>query len=185
MGLTEWAETRLLLLSTLCLLFGTVLTVSVLGIAGWLVAALFLGARSGVASVLAGYLPWFVLGVVAGLPLTVVASVGIAAGLFSKATGARGSRTNRLVREAARFAERHHDGARMLGLSEYAAKVDTRTDTERARDELDRLKERYVDGDLSEAEYERRLQAVLDGHDVDPNQVLSSDEEREREFSRR
>ena len=41
-----------------------------------------------------------------------------------------------------------------------------------------------ADQTIVDAEYERRLQEILDGRDVDPNRVLSGSEEREREYSR-
>jgi uncharacterized membrane protein len=91
-----------------------------------------------------------VLGV---LELAVV--VAIAVVLVRRASfDPRGSR----LESVAEYAERHSDLARSLGVHSLVERPPDRKEADR----LDALKRRYADGELDEAEYERRLERLLD-----------------------
>jgi len=172
MGLGDWTSDHLLATVALALLFGTVAVVSVLGVAGWLLLAL-LGV--GAASTLGSLLPLFVLGVVVGAPGTLLALVGAVVGLTSRASSAvRGERTQRL----ASYLERESTLARFVGVADLVERFDDRDPEERADQRIDRLKQRYVDGELTEREFERRTRRVLDEEGVGREGALGPDIDR-------
>ncbi|WP_128477958.1 SHOCT domain-containing protein [Halorussus pelagicus] len=74
----------------------------------------------------------------------------------------------------ARTVERYSAGARDLGLSE--------TFEPTTEDRIDELKERYVDGEITELEYERRLQDLMREEDVSDERVRRERDQRDREF---
>jgi uncharacterized membrane protein len=84
-------------------------------------------------------------------------------------------RSDRLAR-LARIVERHSSDARDLGLSE---KLEPTTE-----DRIDQLKRRYVEGELTELEYEQRLQDLMSDDDVSDERIRRERERtgREREF---
>jgi hypothetical protein len=65
----------------------------------------------------------------------------------------------------------------MVGLADLVENFDTRSAQRRADDRTDRLKERYVDGEISEHEFERRLQTILDEEGVQREGVSAIDDE--------
>jgi len=105
-----------------------------------------------VASALVGMLSFFLL---VGLTITAVRSASI-------------PRNDRLARFA-RLLERYSSEARDLGLSE---RLEPTTE-----DRIDQLKQEYVEGEITELEYERRLQDLMADDSV-------SDERVRREYER-
>ncbi|WP_135828757.1 SHOCT domain-containing protein [Halorussus halobius] len=71
-------------------------------------------------------------------------------------------RNDRLA-DAARRVERHVPQIRDGDLSEHVAPT--------TEERIDDLKQRYVDGEITEAEYERELQALLRDEDADDDRV--------------
>jgi hypothetical protein len=177
MGLTDWAGDHLLATVALSLAFLTLTAVSVLGVAGWLLAAVL---GLGGAGTIGSLLPLFVVGLVVGVPLSVVGLVAAAVGLASRASSAVSGTTEvagvRLGRVAS-YVERENRYARMVGLADLVENVDTRSAERRADDRTERLKERYVDGEISEHEFERRLQTILDEEGVQREGVSAIDDE--------
>ncbi|PSP81460.1 hypothetical protein BRC81_00425 [Halobacteriales archaeon QS_1_68_20] len=117
---------------------------------------------------------------VVGLLVVGLAGLGFVAwGIYRVASGAV-SGDNRLlqneyVETAARYAERESDLARRFDLTEMV-----RPDPEeRARRELADLKERYAEGELTEEEFERRVERLLSDSRVSETEVYR-DVERER-----
>ncbi len=86
-------------------------------------------------------------------------------------------RSDRLAR-LARIVERYSSDARDLGLSE---KLEPTTE-----DRIDQLKQRYVEGELTELEYEQRLQDLMGDDDVSDERIRRererTDRRRDREF---
>lgn len=56
--------------------------------------------------------------------------------------------------------------------------------SKRTADPIDRLTERYLDGEIDEAEYERRVELHLDGPDETEDVRVESGDARVREFER-
>ncbi|MFB6151753.1 MAG: SHOCT domain-containing protein [Haloarculaceae archaeon] len=165
MGFADWASENLLAAVALTVAFGTVLAVSVLGIAGWVLLALL---DVGAASTLGSLLPLFVVGLVVGFPVTLVAGLAAVFGLAARASSAvSGKRLGRL----ASYVERESDVARAVGLADLVEGLDGRSPEERADDRIGRLKEKYVEGKLSERAFERRMGEVLDEEGVDRDRV--------------
>ncbi|WP_254543533.1 SHOCT domain-containing protein [Halomarina pelagica] len=128
----------------------TVLLFGVLGL-GTLVALASLTAP--LDALVGAVLPWAVaalllgalaLGLIAALAWTFVRRLSL-------------PKSQRAADLAARI-ERHNEWARSVGLSAVVAPPRPTTD-----DRIDDLKRRYVDGDLSEAEFERRVGSLVDG----------------------
>lgn len=92
--------------------------------------------------------------------VAVVSAVGVGVGLYRRVTNLNLGlpRSERLGVLASRL-ERRSSLARSLGVSEHV----TPTREQRVQREVDALKERYVQGDLSEREFERRLETVTGG----------------------
>jgi len=177
MGLTEWASDHLLATVALSFAFLTLTAVSILGVAGWLLAVVL---GLGGAGTIGSLVPLFVVGLVVGVPLSVVGLVAAAVGLASRASSAVSGTTEvagiRLGRVAS-YVERENRYARMVGLADLVENFDTRSAQRRADDRTDRLKERYVDGEISEHEFERRLQTILDEEGVQREGVSAIDDE--------
>lgn len=76
----------------------------------------------------------------------------------------------------ARKVERHYPGARKVGLSE---RVEPTTD-----DRIEELKRRYVEGELTELEYERRLQDLMDEEGVSDERIRRERSRTDYEFER-
>ena len=177
MGLSDWARDHLLLTVTLSLAFGTLTVVSTLGVAAWMLwAVLGLGG----ASTLGTLLPLFLLGLVVGVPVTVVALVAAAVGVAIRASSAVSERTEVAgvrLGQVASYVERESELARLVGLSNIVENFDTRSAERRADDRIERLKDRYVDGDVSEFEFERRMRQILDEEGVDRDRTSALDDE--------
>ncbi|WP_459192578.1 SHOCT domain-containing protein [Halosimplex sp. J119] len=177
MGLTDWARNHLLATVALSLVFGTLAVVSVLGVAMWVLwAALGIGG----ASTLATLLPLFLVGVVVGVPGAAVSLVAAAAGLATRASAAVSERTRfASVRlgQVASYVERESELARLVGLAEFVERFDSRSPDRRAEDRIQRLKDRYVDGDVSEFEFEQRMQRIMDEEGVHRDSVSAIDDE--------
>jgi uncharacterized membrane protein len=181
MGVLQWASERLLASVLLFVLFGSVLTVSLLGITGWIALVVLTGSGGALGSLL-----WlFVVATVVALPLTLVAGVLVAAGIAARASSAvSGDR----AKQVASYLERESDAARAVGLASVVEKFDSRTPDERADDRIDRLKQRYVEGSLTDTEFERKIREVVDQENVDrsessviDDQLREGRRERERE----
>jgi len=177
MGLTDWAGDHLLATVGITLAFLTLTVVSALGIAGWLFAAVLgLGGAGALGSLLAP----FVVGLVVGVPVTVVGTIAAAVGLAARASSAVSGTAEvagvRLGRVAS-YVERENEYARMVGLADLVENVDTRSAEQRADDRTERLKERYVDGELSEHEFERRMQTILDEEGIERDRVSTIDDQ--------
>ncbi|WP_123538781.1 SHOCT domain-containing protein [Halosimplex salinum] len=177
MGLSEWARDHLLLVVGLSLAFGTLTVVSVLGVVGWLLLAL-LGV--GGASTLGTLLPLFLLGLVAGVPGTVVALIAAAVGLAGRASSAVSGKTEFAgvrLGQVATYVERESDLARLVGLSDLVEDFDTRSPEQRADERIERLKDRYVDGEISDYEFEQRMQRIMDEEGVHRDRTSAIDDE--------
>ncbi|MDS0473590.1 SHOCT domain-containing protein [Natrinema sp. 1APR25-10V2] len=70
------------------------------------------------------------------------------------------------VASAAERLEREYSPLRMLGLSEFLSPPEPSPE-ERADRALADLKERYVDGDITEAEFERRVDRLVANESID------------------
>ena len=161
MRLLDWASERLLTSVVLLVVCASVLAVSLAGVAGWFVLAVLTTGGTGALGTL---LPLFVVGVFLSLPLTALAGVLVAVGIAARASSAvRGDR----ARQWASYIERESSLARAVGLSSLVERFDTRSADQRADDRVDGLKRRYVEGDISESEFERRTREILDQEGVD------------------
>jgi len=118
-----------------------------------------------------------VLVAVAALATVLVGSV---VGLgYALARNASLPRSERLARLAERV-EADHSAARSLGLSELLSPPEP-TPEEREADALAALKRRYVDGELTEAEFERKVDRLVAAESVDE---ARADRERRRAIDR-
>lgn len=174
---------RLLVLVTVGLLGATASAVGAVGLLGWGVATLF--AVGPAVETLTPMLAWFVVGLALGVPLTVVGFGGVAAALVGEVRTAR----DRLRRRVGRVADDHQTELRLLGLGEWADRLDGRSPDARAEDRVERLKAAYVADEIDDREFERRVEELVREEDVDPNRVLSLRErvretERGREYER-
>lgn len=131
-----------------------------------LVAVLAVGALTALATLsapisvfLTSVVPYVAAAAILGV-LELVVVVALAWTLVKRSEfSVRGGRLESL----ANHAERHSDVARSLGLSSLVERPPER----RREDALATLKQRYADGELDEAEFERRLGRLLDNDDVD------------------
>ncbi|WP_135364102.1 SHOCT domain-containing protein [Halosimplex halophilum] len=176
MELTHWARDHVPAAAALTVAFAALSAVSLAGATGWLLlAALEVGA----ASTLGTFLPLFALGTVLGLPLTVaaavVAAVGAVARVSTAAAAKRRAASTRLGLIASRIERNPLAG--LLGIAALVDDLDTRSPERRADDRIERLKERYVDGGLSEWELEERTRIVLDEEGVHRDRVPAVDDE--------
>ncbi|WP_436928100.1 SHOCT domain-containing protein [Halosimplex amylolyticum] len=177
MGLSDWARDHLLATVALSLVFGTLTAISLFGVAAWALWALL---GLGGASTLGTLLPLFLFGLVVGVPGTAVALVAAAVGLATRASSAVSDRTEVVgvrVGQVASYVERESELARLVGLSDLVEHFDSRSPDRRADDRIQRLKDRYVSGDLSEFEFEERMQRVMDEEGVHRDRVSAIDDE--------
>ncbi|MFC7139474.1 SHOCT domain-containing protein [Halosimplex aquaticum] len=177
MGLTDWARKHLLATIALSLVFGTLTAVSLLGVAAWALWALL---GLGGASTLGTLLPLFLFGLVVGVPATAVALIAAAVGLATRASSAVSDRTEFAgvrLGQVASYVERESEIARLVGLSDLVEHFDSRSPDRRADDRIQRLKDRYVSGDISEFEFEERMQRVMDEEGVHRDRVSAIDDE--------
>lgn len=154
----DWMRNHLLV-TALCFVIVTALTaLSGVGLVVWLVAAV---ATSGTASTLfQALLVVFLGGALVGTLLSLLSLVGVGYGLHDRASEAV-RRGQAWLTERAAAAERRSLLARLVGVSDLAASVDTRSPSARVDDRVDRLKRRYAQGAISEREFERRVGAVI------------------------
>lgn len=99
-------------------------------------------------------------GVVLGVPLSTVSVVGVAYGVVVR-LAARLTHPGTWVTRRAEALERRSLVARLVGLSDRVAAVDPRSPRGRVEDRLDRLKTRYVTGEVSLFELERLVGETL------------------------
>ena len=180
MQLTDWTRENLLATVAIFLAVATLTAVSAGGAVLWGLLALLGGGP--VADAFETVLPVFVVGLLVGLPLTVVALVGVGYGLVSRlvvevstAVSDVGAVGARAVGRTARRVERRASIPGILALAAVADAVDPRSPETRARDRIERLQSWYVDGRLSEFEFERRLRSVLDDEEVSREQFTTLD----------
>ena len=102
--------------------------------------------------------PYVVLGLLDAL-VAVGLFVALAVVAVRRASVPRDDRLARL----AETVERAYPKARAVGLSDRVEPTQ--------EDRIDDLKQRYVEGDIGEAEYERRLQALMDDEAVEDERV--------------
>ncbi|MFC4449279.1 SHOCT domain-containing protein [Halorussus aquaticus] len=112
-----------------------------------------------VASALVGMLSFFLL---VGLTVAAVRSASV-------------PRNDRLARFA-RLLERYSSEARRLGLSERFEPT--------AEERIEALKQEYVDGEITELEYERRLQELMNEEGVEDERARHEPTPTEYEFER-
>jgi hypothetical protein len=171
MGLVDDTSVKLLLGGFLLSLFALV------GIVGFgFVAALSALAAPPAGSSLVFVLleavaPYLVTSVLVGM-LSAVLLVGVAIRAVRSASMPRNDR----LADLARTVERYSPEARDLGLSE---RVEPTTE-----DRIDQLKQQYVEGDLTELEYERRLQDLLSEENVSDERVRRERNRTDYEFER-
>ncbi|PSQ02239.1 hypothetical protein BRC92_08815 [Halobacteriales archaeon QS_4_69_31] len=178
MDIAGWMRENLFLTITAFVFGATLTAVSVGGAFFWLVFAALGG--GGVASTLGTLLPLFVLGVVVGVPLSVVAAAGVGYGLVSRLSAHASESLTELgasVARTAEVAEREHWLARAFGIADLAGAVDPRSPADRAQDRVERVKGRYVDGELTEAEFEREVRKLLAEEDVSREEVWPLDDQ--------
>lgn len=122
-------------------------------------------------------LPLFVLSAV----VAVLSTVGLVYGLARKARLPRGGR----VESVACRAEKEYPALRTLGVADAVSEPKP-TPEERRADALDELKRQYVAGDVTEAEFERKLDRLVANDTVDDaraereRRVVVEDEGRNR-----
>ncbi|WP_440007348.1 SHOCT domain-containing protein [Halomicrococcus sp. SG-WS-1] len=158
------------------LVAGLVLSVVLLvGIAafGLLAALSALGDSAGGAPLLFVLLDAAAPYIVAGLLDAMVAGVLAVALAVTAVRRASLPRNDRLAR-LAETVERASPKARSVGLSDRVAPT--------TEDRIDDLKQRYVEGDIGELEYERRLQELMDDESVDADRVRRERSDREFEL---
>ena len=108
--------------------------------------------------------------------LLVVSTVGLT---YALARNASLPRSERLAGLAARVEDEYGE-VRVLGLSELLAPPEPTT-AEREADALDALKRRYVDGEITEGEFERKVDRLVANESVDE---ARADRERRRTLDR-
>jgi hypothetical protein len=171
MGLVDDTSVKLLLGGFVLSLFALV------GIAGFgLLAALSaLGTAPAGASlifvVLEAVAPYLVASALVGM-LSVLLLVGVVVAAVRSASIPRNDRLAGL----ARTLERYSSEARRLGLSERLEPT--------TGDRIEELKRRYVEGEITEWEYERRLQDLLSEEGVSDERVRRERNRTDYEFER-
>jgi len=183
MSVIAWVRDNPLGTLVCFLLVATLTAASWFGVVVWSVAAL----ATGGASVPFQLLFLLLLGaMVVGSALTVASLVGLVYGLLSRAWDAAAA-AGREVARGAEAVERRSPLARVVGLSDLTGPVDPRSRAAKVEDRLDRVKARYVEGELSMAEFERRIRDVLGEERVGHGGVSTGADgghERAREYER-
>lgn len=131
--------------------------------AGYLALVAYTGLVSGapVSALLEGAVP-AVAAIAVLVVLLVLSGVGLAWSLVRNASVPRSER----VASLAERLEREYPPLRVAGLSDLLAPPEP-SEEERAERALDDLKRRYVDGELSEAEFERKVDRLVQNETVD------------------
>ena len=156
-----WLRSNLLWLSLVALLVSGGLLLVVVGSVGLVVYSALGTGTPIVGELLDIALP--VLAVTAVLLVaTVVSGVGFVWGLLRRASLPR---SRRLASVAGRV-EREYRPLRVLGLSDLLSPPEPSAE-ERAADALEELKRRYVDGELDEREFERRVDRLVANESID------------------
>jgi len=168
MGLGSWAREHLLATIAIALTVGSAVAVSILGVLAWVLALFVAGPQP----TLSTLMPVFLAGIVLGTPVAVLSVVGVGYGLAARVSAAAG---NARFGRVFVWADRYEGLLRRVGLSGLVDAVDTRSTEQRATDRIERLKSRYVKGDLSEPGFERRVCEVLDEEGVGPERVSALD----------
>lgn len=151
----------MLWLSALGLLVFGGLFVLVLGYAGLVVLSAMATQSSVVPTLLDLAIPFVpVLGVL--LVATVLSGVGVAWGLLHGTSRGNYGRLKSLVERA----EREYSELRVLGLSD-ALEPPEPTAEERAEDALERLRRQYVEGEIDEREFERKVDRLVANESLD------------------
>lgn len=166
MGLVDDTRVKLLLGGFLLSLFALV------GIVGFgLLAALsaLAAPSAGLFVLLEAVAPYLVASALVGM-LSFFLLVGLVVAGVRSASMPRDERLARL----ARLAERHSSEARQVGLAERFEPT--------TEDRIDELKRRYVEGEITELEYERRLQDLMAEEGVSDERVRRERERTDREF---
>lgn len=167
MGLVDDTRVKALLVGFLLSLLALVATASL----GLLAALSALGdpAYAGVPLpfvLLDATAPYLVASALVGV-VSFALFVALAVAAVRRASMPRDDRLARLARRV----ERHYPEARSMGLAERFEPT--------TEDRIEELKERYVEGEITEMEYERRLQELMSEEDVSEERVR-----RERERTR-
>ncbi len=97
--------------------------------------------------------------------LTALFAVSLVGLLYVLVQNASLPRSERIAALAAR-AEKEYSPLRIVGLSDLLAPPEPSAD-ERAEQALARLKQQYVDGDLSEEEFERKVDRLVSNDSID------------------
>ena len=156
-----WIRDNLLWISLVALLVFGGLLVVVLGSVGLVVYTALVTGTPIVDTLLDVALP--TLAITAGLLVaTVFAGVGFAWALVSRVSLPRGERLAALAERA----EREYPPLRMAGLSGLLSPP-APSSKERAEDALAELKRRYVEGELDEREFERRVDRLVANESID------------------
>ncbi|SFR61045.1 Short C-terminal domain-containing protein [Halogeometricum rufum] len=151
---------RLTLVSFLLLVASGTLSAVLLGYAALVVGGAFLAGTLVAALLELAFpvLPLFAL----STAVAVVSAVGVVYGLARRASLPRGGR----IESVARRAESEYPPLRALGLGDAFAEPEPSPE-EKRQDALERLKRRYVDGELTEREFERKLGRLVANDSVD------------------
>lgn len=169
MGLLGDSKVKAMLVGLLLTIFALV-GVSLLGM---LAALSALGSATGGTPLafvlLSAAAPYIVIDVLLGL---VVAGllVGLSIAIAQQASMPRNDRLARMARKV----ENYYPEAKSVGLSE---RVEPTTE-----DRIDQLKQRYVEGEIGEAEYERRLQELMDDEGVSDERVRREQRQFDKQF---
>lgn len=186
MSLAHRARENLLATAGLFLAASVVGAVSLVGLFARGVFAL-LGWGGPVGGTLAALVPAFVVGLFVAVPVTWLAVLGLSYGVVARLVPwTRHTAHNvrlaveDLFADATRFAarvtlwsgrklrdlERDERFAHLPAVSSVADVVDPRSNDERADDRIERLNDRYLAGDISEVELDRRVETILDEEEV-------------------
>jgi hypothetical protein len=186
MSLAHRARENLVATAALFVVSAVVGLASAAGLLARGVVAL-LGWGGPVGGTLAALVPVFAVGLFVGVPVTWLSVLGLSYGVVAR-TVPRVRRVAHSVRLAvddlfadathlasrvalwlgrkARAAERDERFAGVPAVSAVADVVDPRSNERRADDRIDRLNDRYLDGEISEVELDRRVEDILDEADI-------------------
>jgi uncharacterized membrane protein len=170
MGLLDDTRVKALLAGFLLSLFALVATASL----GLLAALSALGSQPAGTPLLFVLLeaaaPYLVASALVSM-LSLLLLVALAVAVVRRASMPRDERLARL----ARTVERHSSGARSVGLAERFEPT--------TEERIEELKARYVEGEITEWEYERQLQELLADEDESPEDVSDERVQQEREWA--